>query len=230
MIESIVLECQNIRRTYGKGETAVHALRNVDLAVHKGDFLVIAGSSGSGKTTLLNQLGALDVPDEGEVLLEGIAYSTLKKKALADMRRDRIGFVFQAYNLIPVLTALENAELTLLLQGVGEKDRRKRILQLFKTVGIEGKENRFPRELSGGQQQRVAIVRALAPRPAFVLADEPTANLDSKTSIELIEHMRKINEEDGTTFVFSSHDPNVVSRAKRLVQLEDGRIVSDERA
>ena len=153
----------------------------------------------------------------------------MKKKALADLRRDRIGFVFQAYNLVPVLTALENAELTLLLQGVGEKERRARILELFKTVGIEGKEARFPSELSGGQQQRVAIVRALAPSPAFVLADEPTANLDSTTSIELIDHMRKLNEEEGMTFVFSSHDPNVVDRAKRLVRLEDGRIVSDER-
>jgi putative ABC transport system ATP-binding protein len=227
--DTVVLQCKSVRRTYGEGETLVHALRNLDFKIHQGDFLVIAGSSGSGKTTLLNQLGALDVPDAGEVYLEGVGYSQLKKKALADLRRDRIGFVFQAYNLVPVLTALENAELTLLLQGVVEKDRRERIEELFETVGLAGKEHRFPRELSGGQQQRVAIVRALAPHPAFVLADEPTANLDSKTSIELIDYMRHLNETEGITFVFSSHDPNVIERAKRLVRLEDGEIVSDER-
>ncbi len=227
--QSPVLETRGVWRSYGEGEIRVDALRGVDLKVQSGDFLVLAGPSGSGKTTMLNMLGALDAPDQGEVYLEGQQLAECSRKKLADLRRDRIGFVFQAYNLIPVLTAYENAELTLLLQGVGKDEREERTRSVLAQVGLSGMENRLPRELSGGQQQRVAVARALAPKPALVLADEPTANLDSGTSTSLVEMMREINDREQTTFVFSSHDHRVIERARRLVKLEDGQVLSDER-
>ncbi len=227
--QETVLESRNLWKTYGGEALQVHALAGVDLAVRKGDFLVIAGPSGSGKTTLLNMLGALDIPTSGSVYVEGVDLASLGRRALADMRRDRIGFVFQSYNLVPVLTASENAELTLLLQGVPEAERKRRVEATLELVGLPDKGHRFPRELSGGQQQRVAIARALAPNPALVLADEPTANLDSKTSTALVELMRDINREQGTTFVFSSHDHRVIDRAARLVKLVDGKVASDTR-
>ncbi len=223
-----VLLAQDVWRTYSQGAVEVHALRGLSLSIHQGDFAVLAGPSGSGKTTLLNQFGALDVPDRGEVFVEGRALSQLSRRQLADIRRDRIGFVFQAYNLVPVLTAYENAELILMLQGTPAARRKERVMSLLKEVGLEGMEHRYPRELSGGQQQRVAVARALAPEPALVLADEPTANLDSKTSTELVEMMRRLNEESGATFLFSSHDQRVIDQARRLILLEDGQVVDEK--
>ena len=188
----------------------------------------MAGPSGSGKTTLLNLIGGLDRPSSGEVYLEGRELSRLADAELSRLRRDRIGFVFQTFNLIPVLTALENAEYVLWLQGHPRKVRQERVRALFKEVGLKGLEHRFPRELSGGQQQRVAIARALAPEPALVLADEPTAHLDSTTGAALLDLLTRLNEERGVTFLFSTHDPAVMRRARRLVQLRDGRIAEGD--
>ncbi len=239
-----VLSTSELSKTYQQGETRmtwkglslkfipwieVHALRGVSLEIDEGDFVVLAGPSGSGKTTLLNLLGALDEPTSGTVAVEGVSLNDLNRRAKATMRRDRIGFVFQAYNLVPVLTAYENAELILMLQGVAESERRARVMPLLKDVGLEGMEDRRPNQLSGGQQQRVAVARALAANPAIVLADEPTANLDSKTSAALLDTMRELNEKSGTTFVFSSHDQRVIDRARRLIWLEDGQVAGDER-
>jgi len=229
MHEGTVLRTEGLWRTYTQGAQQVHALRGVDLSIDRGEFVVLAGPSGSGKTTLLNQLGALDTPSRGQVYLDGVALSGLSRRKLADLRRDRIGFVFQAYNLVPVLTAYENTELILLLQGVGLDQRRARVTEVLTAVGLEGLEDRRPNELSGGQQQRVAVARALASRPALVLADEPTANLDSETGAGLVDMMRRLNERMGVTFVFSSHDEKVIRRARRLIRLVDGRVDSDER-
>ncbi|TNE85898.1 MAG: ABC transporter ATP-binding protein [Deltaproteobacteria bacterium] len=222
-----VLRTQGLWRTYQQGDLQVHALRGVDLTIERGEFTVLAGPSGSGKSTLLNQLGALDTPTKGEVFVGDQRLAGMSKRDLADLRRDRIGFVFQAYNLVPVLTAFENAELICLLQGMPADERKRRVDELMDKVGLAGLGARFPRELSGGQQQRVAIVRALAPRPALVLADEPTANLDSETATALVSQMRALNEELGTTFVFSSHDAHVIDQAKRLVRLKDGQIEAE---
>ena len=224
-----VLSARGIEKRYQQGEVEVHALRGIDLDIGAGEFVVLAGPSGSGKTTLLNLFGALDEPSEGRVEVEGQSLDGLSRQQLADLRRDRIGFVFQAYNLVPVLTAYENAELILMLQGVPEAERRQRVLPLLSAVGLDGLEDRRPNQLSGGQQQRVAVARALAPSPAIVLADEPTANLDSATGTALLDTMRELNERSGTTFVFSSHDPKVIACARRLVWLEDGRVARDER-
>jgi putative ABC transport system ATP-binding protein len=224
---SIVLSASGLTKTYQQGEITVPALQGIDLEIEKGDFVVLAGPSGSGKTTLLNLFGALDEPSSGTVVVDGTDLAGLNRRGKADLRRDRIGFVFQSYNLVPVLTAYENAELILMLQGVPEADRRARVMPLLKAVGLEGMETRRPNQLSGGQQQRVAVARALAPKPAIVLADEPTANLDSKTSTALLDTMRELNETSGTTFVFSSHDQKVIDRARRLVWLEDGLVAND---
>ena len=226
---SIVLSAKDLRKTYQQGEIQVHALQGIDLDIDQGDFVVLAGPSGSGKTTLLNLFGALDEPTSGTVTVDGHELATLNRRSCADLRRDRIGFVFQAYNLVPVLTAYENAELILMLQGVPPAERRAKVMPLLQAVGLEGMEDRRPNQLSGGQQQRVAVARALAPNPAIVLADEPTANLDSKTSTALLDTMRELNESSGTTFVFSSHDQKVIDRARRLVWLEDGHVVRDQR-
>ncbi len=223
-----LLRARDAWRTYHQGAIEVHALRGLSLDVHRGEFVVLAGPSGSGKSTLLNLFGALDTPTRGTIEIEGVDLSGLSARARSDLRRDRIGFVFQSYNLVPVLTAYENAELTLLLQGVGEAERRRRVGELLDQVGLEGMHDRLPSELSGGQQQRVAVARALAPSPALVLADEPTANLDSKNSVALIELMRDLNRTSETTFLFSSHDDKVIDRAGRLVWLEDGTVVRDE--
>lgn len=226
---SIVLSAKDLRKTYQQGDIQVHALQGIGLDIDQGDFVVLAGPSGSGKTTLLNLFGALDEPTSGSVTVDGQDLAALNRRSRADLRRDRIGFVFQAYNLVPVLTAYENAELILMLQGVPPAERRAKVMPLLKAVGLEGMEDRRPNQLSGGQQQRVAVARALAPSPAIVLADEPTANLDSKTSTALLDTMRELNEASGTTFVFSSHDQKVIDRARRLVWLEDGQIVRDQR-
>jgi putative ABC transport system ATP-binding protein len=223
-----VIETRNLTRIYKQGKVEVPALRGVDLTVGRGEFTALAGPSGSGKTTLLNMIGCLDAPTSGEVRVEGKPVSGLSRGAAARFRLGHIGFVFQAYNLIPVLTAYENAEFILLLQGLGKAERRERVVPLLERVGLEGMLGRRPHELSGGQQQRVAVVRAIAPRPAIVLADEPTANLDSETSEQLIQLMLELNLEHGVTFLFSSHEPIVMERARRLVMLKDGYIESDD--
>ncbi len=200
------------------------ALRGLSLVIEKGEFTALSGPSGSGKTTALNLIGALDTATSGEVVLEGTPLRTLGRAALSRLRRDRIGFVFQAYNLIPVLTAYENAELVLALQGVDAKKRKEKVMGLLRDVGLESMANRRPDQLSGGQQQRVAIARAIAADPAVVLADEPTANVDSETAERLLAIMEKLNRDRGVTFIFSTHDPRVMERARRVVRLVDGRI------
>ena len=223
-----VVELRDVKKTYRQGAVDVPALRGIDLTVSKGEFLAICGPSGSGKTTALNLIGALDKPTSGEVIVEGKALNALGRGALSRLRRDRIGFVFQAYNLIPVLTAYENAEAVMALQGVGDKQRRERVMKLLAEVGLEGMEHRRPDHLSGGQQQRVAIARAIAADPAVVRADEPTANVDSETAEKLLSIMEKLNQEREATFIFSTHDPRVMERARRVVRLVDGRVDRDE--
>jgi putative ABC transport system ATP-binding protein len=225
MSSDIIVEAKNLKKIYLQGSIEVPALRGLDLQLERGAFAAIAGSSGSGKTTLLNLVGGLDRPTAGEITIDGQGLSSLSGKKLADLRLRRIGFVFQAYNLLPILSAYENAEYVLLLQGVDPAERRKRVMDLLAAVGLEGLENRRPSELSGGQQQRVAVARAIAAEPALVLADEPTANLDSKTGTELIELMRNLNRDRGVTFLISSHDPKVIDRVDRVIRLEDGQIV-----
>jgi putative ABC transport system ATP-binding protein len=229
MSESI-LSVDGVSKIYRQGELEVAALSGVTLNVDAGDFAVLAGPSGSGKTTLLNLMGALDRPTSGKVIVAGKDISSMSGRALASLRLLHIGFVFQAYNLIPVLTAYENAEYVLLLQGVGAAEREKRVKEVLEAVGLSGLEQRRPAELSGGQQQRVAVARAIAAQPDLVLADEPTANLDSKTALELIELLGELNRDRGVTFVVSSHDERVIERAARVVRLEDGRIASDRRS
>jgi len=204
-------------------------LRGVDLEIEKGEFTAIVGPSGSGKTTLLNIIGGLDTPTKGSVEVGGTDIAQLNGNELIDFRKEHIGFVFQAYNLIPVLTAKENVEFVMLLQKRSKKERDDRTLELLRAVGLEDKIDKRPSELSGGQQQRVAVARALAPKPDFILADEPTANLDSKTSENLLDLMAKLNQEEQMTFVFSTHDQRVIDRARRVVTLVDGKIDSDER-
>jgi putative ABC transport system ATP-binding protein len=218
---------KDVKKTYLTGPIEVPALRGINLQVAHGEFLAIAGPSGCGKTTLLNIIGGLDRADTGEVLVEGKNLQLLSTGELALLRLRRIGFVFQAYNLLPVLTALENTEFTLLLQGVSAEKRKERVQKLFSEIGLAGLENRRPRELSGGQQQRVAVARAMVTEPALILADEPTANLDSATAAALLEVMEQLNRAHGTTFVYATHDPQVMERARRLIRLRDGQIVSD---
>ena len=206
------------------GRTVVKALRGVSLEIARGEFLCIAGPSGSGKTTLLNLIGCLDKPTSGRILIEGQDVSTLSPKELAWVRRRRLGFVFQTFNLVPVLTAYENIELPLLLLSIGATERRRRVYALLEALGISELAHHRPDEMSGGQQQRVSIARALITEPALVLADEPTANLDSETGKAIIELMHELNRTHGTTFVFSTHDPKVMERASRLVHIRDGRI------
>ena len=224
---SNIVTCRGVSKVFGSGELAVHALRNVDLDIRPGDFATLAGPSGSGKTTLLNMIGALDTPSSGEVTIDGQPLGRLSNAALSDLRLNKVGFVFQAYNLIPVLSASENIEFVLELQGIARAERRKRALAALAEVGLEGLADRRPAAMSGGQQQRVAIARALVSRPAIVLADEPTANLDSKTSEDLMTLMYRLNQELGTTFVIGTHDPRVMAYSKRRIELLDGRIDSD---
>lgn len=205
----------------------MEAVRGVDLEVFPDEFVAMAGPSGSGKTTVLNMLGGLTRPTRGKVWVDGLELSALPDRKLATVRREHIGFVFQSYNLLPMLTALENAEFTLLLQGVPARERRERVLRLFREIGLEGMEHRRPLKLSGGQQQRVAVARAVLGEPALVLADEPTANLDSATAEALLDVMQQLNRDKGTTFVFSTHDPRVMERAGRLIRLVDGRVAED---
>lgn len=224
---SPILELSAITKIYEQGQLKVTAVDGIDLTINKGAFAALCGPSGSGKTTTLNIIGALDAPTSGTVLLEGRELATLTRSQLSVMRRDRIGFVFQAYNLIATLTAFENAELVLSLQAVPKKERRDIIYALLKEVGLEGLENRRPDELSGGQQQRVAIARAIAHEPAIVLADEPTANVDSHTADALLDLMAELNEHKGVTFLFSTHDQRVMDRAHRIITMHDGKIEND---
>jgi len=223
-----VVELKDVVKNYQQGAVEVPALRGLNLNVKEGEFTAICGPSGSGKTTALNLIGALDEPTSGNVILEGTDLGTLSRSKLSIIRRDRIGFVFQAYNLVPVLTAYENAEIVLALQGMKASERKKRVESLLKEVGLEGMEDRRPDQLSGGQQQRVAIARAIASDPAVVLADEPTANVDSETAEKILEIMLKLNQEREATFIFSTHDPRVMERARRIVRLVDGQVESDE--
>lgn len=223
-----VIETKNLNKVFGEGDLAIKALNDVNFHIQKGEFTALVGPSGSGKTTLLNMIGGLDEPSSGKVILDGQDISQLKKSEMTKFRQDHIGFVFQAYNLIPVLSAYENAEFIMLLQNIPAKERKERVYQLLQEVGLEGKEKNKPGELSGGQQQRVAVVRALAAQPAYILADEPTANLDSKSTSDLLDLMYRLNQEENMTFIFATHDQRVMDRAKRIVYLEDGKIIKDE--
>ena len=222
-----IVECINVQKTYRQGQIEVHALKDISLAIEKGEFLAVAGPSGSGKTTLLNLVGGLDVTDAGSIIVDGNAFDQMSQSQLAKLRLHRVGFVFQAYNLIPVLSAAENVEFVMLLQGVPAGERRARAMSILDDVGLEDKYNRRPSELSGGQQQRVAVARAIVSNPSIVLADEPTANLDSKTGTGLLDMMKKMNIEKSVTFIFSTHDNMVMDYARRLILLHDGRLEED---
>ena len=225
-----LLELKGVKKIYQQGKIKVAALRGVDLIVEKGEFSTIFGPSGSGKTTLLNMIGCLDTPTEGEICLNGNKVSDLSRKALAMTRRFNIGFVFQSYNLIPVLTAYENVEFAIrLIDHNSELNIKEKVLKILDEVGLKGLENRRPNELSGGEKQRVAIARALVKEPKLVLADEPTANLDSKNATDVVKIMVKMNKELGTTFIFSTHDPMVMEYAHRYINLKDGMISADKR-
>jgi putative ABC transport system ATP-binding protein len=222
-----LIQLTDVEKIYPLGNQQVIALSEFSLSIDKSEFTVLAGPSGSGKTTVLNLIGGIDQPTRGRIKIEGRDVGRRSTRALADFRLRHIGFIFQSYNLIPVLTAAENAEFTLMLQGMTKPARRARIRDLFADLGIGGLENRKPRDLSGGQQQRVAVARAMASHPAVILADEPTANLDSQTAEGLLDLMHRLNRQHHTTFIFSSHDPLVISRARRIVRLRDGRLEDD---
>ncbi len=222
-----VIAAEGVTKVYSENGVPVHAIRGIDLEISSGEFTAIVGPSGSGKTTFLNIISGLDTLTEGKVWLSGRLISEMSGRELSDFRRDSIGFIFQAYNLIPVLTVEENIEYIMLLQGVPKRERRRRVADILKDVELEGFEGRMPPKLSGGQQQRVAIARAMVSQPAIILADEPTANLDSETGANLLDMMRDLNERTGMTFVFSTHDENVMKRARRLIILKDGRITGD---
>ncbi|MBF0299559.1 MAG: ABC transporter ATP-binding protein [Oligoflexia bacterium] len=223
-----ILRTENIIKTYKSGEIEVEALKGVNISIKKGEFTAIAGPSGSGKSTFLNLLSGLDRPTKGVVYLKEKPISEMSGNQLSDFRRDHIGFIFQSYNLIPVLTVKENIEYIMLIQGISEGERKKRVNDILHAVGLMGMEKRRPSQLSGGQQQRVAIARAVVSRPDVILADEPTANLDSETANNLIDMMRSLNETKGITFLFSTHDKKIMDRSKRLIILKDGRIDSDK--
>lgn len=226
-MKETVIDAHNLSKIYDEKTIPVYALNHVHLHIARGEFTAIKGPSGSGKTTLLNMIGGLDNPSEGFVEINGTNITELKGNALIDFRLNNIGFVFQSYNLIPVLTARENIEFIMLLQKRPKNETEKRVLELLKQIGLEDKINKRPQELSGGQQQRVAVARALAPKPQFILADEPTANLDSVSAENLLDMMLKLNQEENMTFVFSTHDQRVINRARRVITLEDGKIVAD---
>ncbi|PPR53482.1 MAG: putative ABC transporter ATP-binding protein YknY [Alphaproteobacteria bacterium MarineAlpha5_Bin1] len=223
-----IVSLHDVVKNYGQGKVITKALRGIDLKIIEGDFSVMMGPSGCGKSTLLNIIGGLDRATSGNVKFNGKDFDTLSNKALSIMRRQHIGFVFQNYNLLPVLTAFENAEYVLMLQGVEPTKRRKKVMDLFHEMNLDGLENRYPRELSGGQQQRVAIARAVATEPQLVLADEITANVDSKTAQSLLELMAALNKNNNTTFLFSTHDPAVIKFAKKIIILKDGMINSEK--
>lgn len=224
-----VIDIKNLTKIYNESEVKVKAVDNVNISFEEGEFAAIVGPSGSGKTTLLNMVGGLDKPTEGEIIIDNINIGALKSSELIDFRLKNIGFVFQAYNLIPVLTAKENVEFIMDLQGRSKSERNQRVLALLEAVGLKERANARPAKLSGGQQQRVAVARALASKPKFVLADEPTANLDSKSTENLLDIMEKLNREENITFIFSTHDARVVNKARRVITVEDGKVISDQR-
>ena len=227
--DSAAVRTEGVWKTFHQEAEEVHAVRGVSLSIERGEFTALAGPSGSGKTTLLNLIGGLTRPSQGQVWVAGREVSGMSNQELARLRLEEVGFVFQAYNLLPVLSALENAEFPMLLQGVDAGERHARVRELFERTGMSGLEDRRPGKLSGGQQQRVAVVRAVASRPALVLADEPTANLDSTASEALLDVMGELNRELGVTFVFATHDSRVMERSRRLVRMVDGAVASDER-
>jgi len=224
----LAVRTEAVWKTFRQEAEEVHAVRDVSLAVAPGEFTALAGPSGSGKTTLLNVIGGLTRPTRGQVWVAGREVSRMSSQELAQLRLEQVGFIFQAYNLLPVLTAMENAEFPMLLQGIDRAERRTRVATLFERTGMAGLEERRPGKLSGGQQQRVAVVRAVASRPALVLADEPTANLDSAASTALLDMMAELNKELGVTFVFATHDQRVMDRSRRLIRMVDGQVDSDE--
>ena len=222
------IKCVDLCKTYRQGDTEIHALDHVSLNIEPGSFICLSGPSGSGKTTLLNMIGGLDALDSGEISIDGKRVDLLGKGELADLRLHHIGFVFQAYNLIPVLSARENVEFVMQVQGVSATERKRKSMEILKEVGLAGMEDRRPSQLSGGQQQRVAVARAIVSQPTLVLADEPTANLDSVTAEHLMELFRELNEVHRVTFLLSTHDERVMGYAKRLIKMQDGKVVSDE--
>ncbi|HMQ49721.1 MAG TPA: ABC transporter ATP-binding protein [Saprospiraceae bacterium] len=222
-----VIEIQNVSKVYNPNKIPVKALNGVDISIEAGEFTAIVGPSGSGKTTLLNIIGGLDRPSGGKVIINQTDIADLSDNRLIEFRKNHIGFVFQAYNLIPVMTAKENVEFVMLLQNRPKAERYARTMELLKAVGLEEKINKRPSELSGGQQQRVAVARALAPKPTFILADEPTANLDSKSTENLLDIMARLNREENITFLFSTHDQRVIDRARRVITLVDGAVTTD---
>lgn len=224
-----VIETKKLFKIYHEADLPVYALNGVDLEIKKGEFTAIVGPSGSGKTTLLNIIGGLDAPSEGNVIINNTDISTYTENQMVDFRMNNIGFVFQSYNLIPVLSAKENVEFIMLLQKKSKETMESRALELLRRVGLSDKINKKPGQLSGGQQQRVAVARALASRPAFILADEPTANLDSVSTENLLDLMAEMNKDEDATFVFATHDQRVINKARRVITLEDGKIISDVR-
>lgn len=223
-----IIYTEDVKKYYTDNGVEVQAVRGISLAIKSGEFSTIVGPSGSGKTTFLNVISGLDTPTDGKVWLKGNLLSGMKGKDLSDFRRDHIGFIFQAYNLIPVLSVEENIEYIMLLQGINKSDRHKRVMEILKDVGLQGYENRLPTKLSGGQQQRVAIARAMVSKPTLILADEPTANIDSKTGAGLLDMMKELNRKTGMTFLFSTHDKMVEERASRVITLKDGKIETDK--
>jgi len=224
----LIVQCSDVSKTYRQGQVVVQALKDINLTIDRGGFMALAGPSGSGKTTLLNLIGGLDQVDDGRIIVNGNDYQKLTPSKMADLRLHQIGFVFQSYNLIPVLSALENVEYVMLLQGVPAKERQTRARAILEEVGLVDKYNRRPAELSGGQQQRVAVARAIVSGPSIVLADEPTANLDSKTGEDLLKIMRQMNVTRQVTFIFSTHDTMVMEYARRIITIRDGRITADQ--
>ena len=222
-----VIEVKNLEKVY-EGAGPVHAVNGISLTITQGEFTALKGPSGCGKTTLLNMLGGLDQPTAGSIAIGGADITTLSENALIDFRLRNIGFVFQAYNLIPVLSAQENVSFIMLLQDRPKEEREARAQQLLEAVGLKGKEDKRPGQLSGGQQQRVAVARALASKPQFVLADEPTANLDSQSTANLLDIMERLNKEEGMTFIFATHDDRVIKKARRIISIEDGKVLSDD--
>ena len=222
-----VIEVKNLEKVY-EGAVPVRAVNGISLTITQGEFTALKGPSGCGKTTLLNMLGGLDQPTAGSIAIGGVDITTLSENALIDFRLRNIGFVFQAYNLIPVLSAQENVSFIMLLQNRPKEEREARAQQLLEAVGLKGKEDKRPGQLSGGQQQRVAVARALASKPQFVLADEPTANLDSQSTANLLDIMERLNKEEGMTFVFATHDDRVINKARRIISIEDGKVLSDD--
>jgi putative ABC transport system ATP-binding protein len=228
-MDKTVIDTHEISRIYDEKTVPIRAVDDVHIHIERGEFTALVGPSGSGKTTLLNLIGGLDQPTKGKVIINGIDITGLSSGQLVDFRLNNIGFVFQSFNLIPVLTAKENIEFILLLQKRPKKEREQRVLELLRQVGLEDKADKRPAELSGGQQQRVAVARALASKPQFVLADEPTANLDSVSAANLLDLMSRLNREENMTFLFSTHDQRVIDRARRIITLQDGKVVSDIR-